>query len=71
MTDATLQVLRRFLLAILLIGMSGTAVELLLLEHDEERFSSCRWCCSAPGWRVGRVACVFRAPASQRADVRS
>ncbi|SRR6266545_6676531 len=31
----TLQVVRRFLLAILAIGMAGTAVELLLLKHDE------------------------------------
>ena len=31
----TLQVLRRFLLGILLLGMGGTAVELLLLKHDE------------------------------------
>ena len=32
---STLQRLRRFLLAILMIGMTGTAVELLLLQHDE------------------------------------
>ncbi len=32
---STLESLRRFLLAILLIGMTGTAVELLLLQHDE------------------------------------
>lgn len=31
----TLQAVRRFLLAILLVGMGGTAVELLLLKHDE------------------------------------
>ena len=31
----TLQVVRRFLLAILTIGMAGTAIELLLLKHDE------------------------------------
>lgn len=31
-----LQAVRRFLLAILAIGMTGTAVELLLLKHDEE-----------------------------------
>ena len=31
----TVQALRRFLLAILLLGMGGTAVELLLLKHDE------------------------------------
>src|SRR5215213_1256484 len=29
--------LRRLLLAILLLGMSGTTVELLLLQHDEDR----------------------------------
>ena len=29
--------LRRFLAAILLLGMSGTAIELLLLQHDEDR----------------------------------
>jgi hypothetical protein len=33
----TLAALRRFLAAILLIGMSGTAIELLLLQHDEDR----------------------------------
>ena len=32
---ATLQAVRRFLLVILLLGMGGTAVELLLLKHDE------------------------------------
>jgi hypothetical protein len=32
---STLQTLRRFLLVILTIGMAGTAVELLLLNHDE------------------------------------
>jgi len=31
----TLQGVRRFLFAILLLGMGGTAVELLLLKHDE------------------------------------
>lgn len=31
----TLQAVRRFLLAILLLGMAGTAVELVLLKHDE------------------------------------
>ena len=38
MTDdaVTLGGIRRLLLAILLIGMVGTAVELLLLEHDED-----------------------------------
>lgn len=33
---ASLVTLRRLLLAILLIGMAGMAVELLLLKHDEE-----------------------------------
>lgn len=32
---STLETLRRFLLVILVIGMAGTAVELLLLQHDE------------------------------------
>jgi hypothetical protein len=32
---ATLLVVRRLLLAILVIGLTGTAVELLLLQHDE------------------------------------
>lgn len=32
----TLAVIRRVLLAILLIGMLGTTIELLLLKHDEE-----------------------------------
>jgi hypothetical protein len=32
---STLQIVRRFLLVILLTGMTGTAVELVLLEHDE------------------------------------
>ena len=32
---STLQMLRRFVLVILAIGMAGTAVELLLLKHDE------------------------------------
>src|SRR4051812_14484542 len=32
----TLGAIRRLLLAILLIGMIGTAVELLLLDHDED-----------------------------------
>jgi hypothetical protein len=32
----TLQVVRRILLAVLVIGLSGTAVELLLLEHVED-----------------------------------
>jgi hypothetical protein len=31
----TLQAVRRFLLVILLVGMGGTAIELLLLKHDE------------------------------------
>jgi len=35
---ATLQVVRRILLAILVIGLTGTAVELLLLDHVEDRF---------------------------------
>lgn len=34
---ATLQVVRRILLAILFIGFTGTAVELLLLDHVEDR----------------------------------
>ena len=33
---ATLAALRRMLAAVLLIGMTGTAVELLLLRHDED-----------------------------------
>ena len=33
---STLQSLRRFLLVILTIGMAGTVVELLLLQHDED-----------------------------------
>jgi hypothetical protein len=33
---STLGALRRMLLAILLIGMTGTAIELLLLRHDED-----------------------------------
>jgi hypothetical protein len=32
---STLQMLRRFLLVILTIGMAGTAVELMLLKHNE------------------------------------
>ncbi|MEO7408888.1 MAG: hypothetical protein ABIZ92_17935 [Vicinamibacterales bacterium] len=38
MTDdaVTIGVIRRLLIAILLIGMIGTAVELLLLDHDED-----------------------------------
>jgi hypothetical protein len=32
---STLQAVRRFLLGILVLGMGGTAVELLLLKHDE------------------------------------
>ena len=32
----TIDVIRRVLLAILLIGLAGTATELLLLKHDEE-----------------------------------
>jgi hypothetical protein len=32
---ATLLVVRRILLAILVLGLTGTAVELLLLKHDE------------------------------------
>src|SRR5215210_5595153 len=38
MTDdaLTLGGIRRLLLAILLIGMTGTAVELLLLDHDDD-----------------------------------
>jgi len=31
----TLQIVRRFLFVILMLGMGGTAVELLLLKHDE------------------------------------
>ncbi len=34
----TLQVVRRILLAILVIGLTGTAVELLLLDHVEDPF---------------------------------
>lgn len=36
MAEATVAVLRRMLLCILLIGLSGLAIELLLLDHDEE-----------------------------------
>jgi hypothetical protein len=32
----TLDVIRRVLLAILLIGLAGTTIELLLLKHDED-----------------------------------
>jgi len=32
----TLETIRRVLLAILIIGLAGTATELLLLDHDEE-----------------------------------
>jgi hypothetical protein len=32
---STLQTIRRFVLAILVAGMTGTAAELVLLEHDE------------------------------------
>lgn len=32
---STLQIVRRWLLAILVMGMAGTAVELLLLQHTE------------------------------------
>lgn len=32
---STLQIVRRFLFVILMIGMTGTAAELVLLEHDE------------------------------------
>jgi hypothetical protein len=34
-SESTLQIIRRFLLLILVMGMTGTAVELVLLEHDE------------------------------------
>ncbi len=34
----TLETIRRVLLAILIIGLVGTAAELLLLDHDEEAF---------------------------------
>jgi len=34
--STTLVVIRRVLLAILLIGMTGTTIELFLLKHDEE-----------------------------------
>jgi hypothetical protein len=34
--NETLDVIRRVLLAILLIGLAGTATELLLLKHDED-----------------------------------
>jgi len=34
----SLQAIRRFLLVILLLGMTGTAVELLLLKHDEDPY---------------------------------
>ena len=33
-----LQGIRRFLFAILILGMGGTAIELLLLKHDEDAF---------------------------------
>lgn len=33
---ATLRILRRFLLAILVVGLTGTAAELLLMKHYEE-----------------------------------
>ena len=36
MAEATLAVLRRILLAILLVGLAGMATELVLLDHDEE-----------------------------------
>jgi hypothetical protein len=50
----TLQAVRRFLLGILLLGMGGTAVELLLLSTTRERSSSCRSCCWASDWRRSR-----------------
>ena len=34
----TLEAVRRFLFVILIFGMGGTAVELLLLKHDEDAF---------------------------------
>ena len=38
MPEATIATIRRILLCILLIGLAGTATELLLLQHDEEIF---------------------------------
>ena len=36
MPEATIATIRRILLCILLLGLAGTATELLLLQHDEE-----------------------------------
>ena len=36
MAEATVGAIHRILLCILLIGLAGMAIELLLLQHDEE-----------------------------------
>jgi hypothetical protein len=64
---STLQSLRRFLLVILTIGMTGTVVELLLLKHDEDAIqlvplvllgaglASLAWYAIRPGTASARV----------------
>jgi hypothetical protein len=56
-----LQVVRRILLAVLVIGMTGTAVELLLLEHVEDRIQIVPLvviglALAALGWHVFRAS---------------
>ena len=58
---ATLQVVRRILLAILVIGLMGTAVELLLLKHFEDKvqlvpLAAIGLGLAALGWHVFRAS---------------
>ena len=57
----TLQVVRRILLAILVIGLTGTAVELLLLDHVEDKIqlvplAAIALGLGALGWHVFRAS---------------
>jgi hypothetical protein len=57
----TLHVVRRILLAILVIGLTGTAIELVLLEHVEDRIQLVPLAVialglAALGWHVARAS---------------
>lgn len=64
---STLQIVRRFLLVILLTGMTGTAVELVLLEHDEGAIQLIPLALLALGLASVAWHAIRPAPASGRA----
>jgi hypothetical protein len=64
-----LQAVRRFLFAILILGMAGTAVELLLLKHDEDRIQLIPLVLLAAGL-VAVIAHALRPSASSAGAIR-